>query len=147
MKTKFKIIGLQILGLSFTVAPILTIIAVNWEKYTTVVPGQVIPETIKLTAGAVVGVTLAILASIGKLKLSGGWIFLGIMFALTWALQAIIADLVLFLGVAFAGSTVDYIFIKGAVANLKETKVMTKQADINADSLARALAKELGGRV
>lgn len=147
MKTKFKIIGLQILGLSFTVAPILTIIAVNWEKYTTVIPGQVIPETIKLTAGAVVGVTLAILASIGKLKLSGGWIFLGIMFALTWALQAIIADLVLFLGVAFAGSTVDYIFIKGAVANLKETKVMTKQADINADSLARALAKELGGRV
>jgi len=147
MKTKFKIIGLQILGLSFTVAPILTIIAVNWEKYTTVVPGQVIPETIKLTAGAVVGVTLALLASIGKLKLSGGWIFLGIMFALTWALQAIIADLVLFLGVAFAGSTVDYIFIKGAVANLKETKVMTKQADINADSLARALAKELGGRV
>jgi len=147
MKTKFKIIGLQLLGLSFTVAPILTIIAVNWEKYTTVVPGQVIPETIKLTAGAVVGVTLAILASIGKLKLSGGWIFLGIMFALTWALQAIIADLVLFLGVAFAGSTVDYIFIKGAVANLKETKVMTKQADINADSLARALAKELGGRV
>jgi len=147
MKTKFKIIGLQILGLSFTVVPILTIIAVNWEKYTTVVPGQVIPETIKLTAGAVVGVTLAILASIGKLKLSGGWIFLGIMFALTWALQAIIADLVLFLGVAFAGSTVDYIFIKGAVANLKETKVMTKQADINADSLARALAKELGGRV
>lgn len=147
MKTKFKIIGLQILGLSFTVAPILTIIAVNWEKYTTVIPGQVIPETIKLTAGAVVGVTLALLASIGKLKLSGGWIFLGIMFALTWALQAIIADLVLFLGVAFAGSTVDYIFIKGAVANLKETKVMTKQADINADSLARALAKELGGRV
>jgi hypothetical protein len=147
MKTKFKIIGLQILGLSFTVAPILTIIAVNWEKYTTVIPGQVIPETIKLTAGAIVGVTLAILASIGKLKLSGGWIFLGIMFALTWALQAIIADLVLFLGVAFAGSTVDYIFIKGAVANLKETKVMTKQADINADSLARALAKELGGRV
>ena len=147
MKTKFKIIGLQLLGLSFTVAPILTIIAVNWEKYTTVVPGQVIPETIKLTAGAVVGVTLALLASIGKLKLSGGWIFLGIMFALTWALQAIIADLVLFLGVAFAGSTVDYIFIKGAVANLKETKVMTKQADINADSLARALAKELGGRV
>ena len=147
MKTKFKIIGLQLLGLSFTVAPILTIIAVNWEKYTTVVPGQVIPETIKLTAGAIVGVTLAILASIGKLKLSGGWIFLGIMFALTWALQAIIADLVLFLGVAFAGSTVDYIFIKGAVANLKETKVMTKQADINADSLARALAKELGGRV
>lgn len=147
MKTKFKIIGLQILGLSFTVAPILTIIAVNWEKYTTVIPGQVIPETIKLTAGAVVGVTLALLASIGKLKLSGGWIFLGIMFALTWALQAIITDLVLFLGVAFAGSTVDYIFIKGAVANLKETKVMTKQADINADSLARALAKELGGRV
>ena len=147
MKTKFKIIGLQILGLSFTVAPILTIIAVNWEKYTTVIPGQVIPETIKLTAGAVVGVTLALLASIGKLKLSGGWIFLGIMFALAWALQAIITDLVLFLGVAFAGSTVDYIFIKGAVANLKETKVMTKQADINADSLARALAKELGGRV
>ena len=148
MKTKFKIIGLQILGLSFTVAPILTIIAVNWEKYTTVIPGQVIPETIKLTAGAVVGVTLALLASIGKLKLSGGWIFLGIMFALTWALQANHSpDLVLFLGVAFAGSTVDYIFIKGAVANLKETKVMTKQADINADSLARALAKELGGRV
>ena len=147
MKTKFKIIGLQILGLSFTVAPILTIIALNWEKYTTVVPGQVIPETIKLTAGAVVGVTLALLASIGKLKLSGGWIFLGIMFVLAWALQAIITDLVLFLGVAFAGSTADYIFIKGAVANLKETKVMTKQADINADSLARALAKELGGRV
>jgi hypothetical protein len=147
MKTKFKIIGLQILGLSFTVAPILTIIAVNWEKYTTVIPGQVIPETIKLTAGAVVGVTLALLASIGKLKLSGGWIFLGIMFALAWALQAIITDLVLFLGVAWVGSTADYIFIKGAVANLKETKVMTKQADINADSLAKALAKELGGRV
>ena len=147
MKMKAKIAGLQILGLSFTVVPIIVYLALNWEKYTAVVPGAIVPESIKLSAGMVVGLTIATLASVGKLKLSGGWLFLAIMFGLSWALQAIIDDLVLFLGMAFAGSTIDYIFIKGKVADLKETKIMTKQADINANKMAEVLVKQLQGRV
>ena len=146
MKTRVKIAALQLLGLSFTVVPILVIIGMNWADYTQVIPGQVIPETIKLSAGATVGVVIAGLAALGKLKLPGGWVFLGLMFGLAWALEPIIEDLVMFLGVAFAGATVDHIFIKGAVANLKETRVMTKQADLSAKALSDAL-KTTAGRV
>lgn len=147
MKIKAKIAGLQLLGTSFMVVPIFTYLIINWDKYTQTVPGQVIPESVKLSAGMLVGLTIAGLASVGKIKLSGGWLFLGIMFGLSWALQSIIADLVLFLGMAFAGSTIDYIFIKGKVADLKETRVMEKQADISAQKMAEAVAKQIAGRV
>ncbi|NCC19392.1 MAG: hypothetical protein EOM29_10685 [Bacteroidia bacterium] len=147
MKITSKIKLLQLLGLSFTTAPIITYLIVNWDKYTAVVPGQIVPESIKLSAGMVVGLTIALLTTVGKVKISGGWLFLGIMFGLSWALQSIIDDLVLFLGMAFTGSTLDYIFIKGKVADLKETRVMQKQSTINANAMAEVFTKIYSGRV
>lgn len=89
MKIKAKIAGLQLLGTSFMVVPIFTYLIINWDKYTQTVPGQVIPESVKLSAGMLVGLTIAGLASVGKIKLSGGWLFLGIMFGLSWTLRCI----------------------------------------------------------
>ena len=147
MKIKAKIKALELLGLSFTTAPIITYLIVNWDKYTAVVPDQVVPESIKLSAGMVVGLSFAVLAAVGKLKVQGGWLFLGVMFGLSWALKSVINDIVLFTGMAFAGSTLDYIFIKGKVSDLKETRIMEKQADISATKMAEALAKQMAGRV
>jgi hypothetical protein len=147
MKSKAKIAGLKLLGLSFTVVPIFTYLFVNWDKYTAVIPGQVVPESVKLSAGMIVGLTIVGMATLGKMKLSNGWITLGILFGLSWALQNIIDDLTLFLGMAFAGSTLDYIFIKGKIADIEETRVMNKQADISANKLAEVITKSVAGRV
>lgn len=147
MKSKAKIALLKLLGLSFTAVPIMTYLFVNWDKYTAVIPGQVIPESIKLSAGMVVGLTVVGMSVIGKVKVSNGWITLGILFGLSWALQSIIDDLTLFLGMAFAGSTIDYIFVKGKIADIEETRVMNKQADISANKLAEVITKSVAGRV
>jgi len=135
MKAKVKIALLKLFGLSLTVVPVLAVIISKWEEYTEPIPEQIIPATIKLSAGAVVGITIAGFAALGKLKLPGGWVFLGLMFGLAWALEPVIHDLVLFLGIAFAGATADHVFIQGVVKTMEETRVMDKQARITASAI------------
>ena len=147
MKAKLKIKLMKLLGLSLSVIPIGITLGINWEQYTATTT-----ETVKVIGGGIVGLSFVTMLVVGKLKMKG-WMWLGIIFGLAWSLNSIIDDIILFSGLAFAGATVDYIFIEGKVADMEETRVMDKQAEISAKATAKAMTtvmveqQKLSGRV
>ncbi len=147
MKAKLKIALMKLTGLSLSIIPIGIMLGINWEQYTATTP-----ETVKLIGGGLVGLSFAVITVLGKVKMKG-WIWLGIIFGLAWSLKSIIDDILLFSGIAFGGSILDYIFIQGKVADMEETRVMDKQADISAKATAKAMTTvmteqaKLSGRV
>ena len=64
-KLKFRLIAYSVLSFAASVLPIALVIAINWGRYT----GYTVGGTVKLGAGALIGVTFIALKIIGKLKM------------------------------------------------------------------------------
>lgn len=128
-----KVKGLKLLKISTVVVPIAAIVYSNLDKYVQVVPEKVVLETIKLTAGGVAAVSVAMVYALSSVKPKFSWIFMGIIFGILYLIQPVIKDLVLFTGIAFAGMTVNHIFIDGAIENIQRFGDMQTDAYIHAE--------------
>lgn len=134
LASKAKVTSLKLARIAVIVAPIATIVYTNLDKYVGTVPETVVPQTIRLTAGGIAAVTVAVVAAVGNTKIKFSWILMGILFGILWAIQPIIEDLVLFTGIMFAGTTFNHLFIDGAIdnatiyGNMKTQGYMTQEA-------------------
>lgn len=99
MKCKGKIFVLSLTSFALSVAPILTVLIVNWDKYTTTAG-----ETVRLCIGAMFGIILLGAKAMGRLKLPEKRIVIyGIVFLMVYFLHSIIQDLLLISGMALLG--------------------------------------------
>jgi hypothetical protein len=126
------------------VVPVLVAIAINWEHYA---PKQTEARW-SLPIGMFIAVGLIVLMYAKKVQVKTPFTALIIIFGLAIALDPIIADLKLLSGIALAGSFIDYVFLRGAIADTEETIHMTKEAKINAQAMIEAQnAAKFSGRV
>ena len=128
LSTKVKTTGLKLLSILTVAAPIAIVVYSNLDKYVGIIPEEVVLQTVKISAGGIIAIGTAVLAAIGKLQLKFGWVLLGLLFAIFYLIEPIMPDLVLFTGIAFAGTTFNHIFIDGTIENLAKFGDMKTQA-------------------
>lgn len=130
MKSKGKIIALSLSSFALSVAPILTVLVVNWDKYTTTTG-----ETVRLCIGAMFGIVMLGAKAMGRLKLPEKRIVTyGIVFLMIYFLHSIIQDLLLISGMALLGE----------VLSLPCDKIKDKLKDtLEVDKIAEAVHKKV----
>ena len=137
-KQKFKIIGLYVLSFLCSVLPVTIYFAINHAKYISTVPAK-----IKLGIGAVVLIVIVALKLAGKLKINSRIVVFGIVFALSYLLDSILNDLIIFSGLALLGEALDMIvgiFIKRE----KRQIAVNETAQANADAMEKVITKVSG---
>lgn len=137
-KQKFKIIGLYVLSFLCSVLPATIYFAINHAKYISTVPAK-----IKLGIGAVVLIVIVALKLAGKLKINSRIVVFGIVFALSYLLDSILNDLIIFSGLALLGEALDMIvgiFIKREKRKLE----VNETAQANADAMEKVITKVSG---
>lgn len=117
MKLRLKYAALTALSYVILVSPVLAVLIAKWDSYTAYVGYG---GKLKLTAGGVIALALIFMMMLGKLKLPRGVIIAGAVFALTWMLEAILADLKLLSGMFLLGETLYYIFFQTTLRRLGE---------------------------
>ena len=129
MKLKLKYAALSALSYLILVSPVLTVLLLKWDSYTEF---SGYGGKLKLTAGGVIALGLIFMMMLGKLKLPRGIIIAGAVFALTWMLEAILADLKLLTGMFLLGETLYYIFFQTTLKRLGE-RVRQGSTDIKGE--------------
>ena len=107
---KFKLPFLYILSFVCSVAPALVYFAVNHERYIATRGAGV-----RLLFGGVILVSILVIKSLGYLKIKSTLVFFGLAFLLSFLLESIINDLLIFSLLALVGellATVVRFFIK-----------------------------------
>lgn len=140
MKDKLKLFFLHLGGFLFSVAPLGTVLAVNWNDYT-----KNVSATFKLTAGGLIVAVLILLKVLGKLKLPGSITTTTVALALSWLLAAVLEDLSVLLLAYLIGEIIDTVFFEKKAAVLREKLKMEKQADTTAERVEELLKIYVGG--
>ena len=122
-----------------SVLPLIICVGVNFDKYTKT-PG----DTVKLCIGGVIALIFLFLKVIGKLKMPRRIILFGLVFIMTYLLQAILNDLILLSGMALIGELLDFIFFQRAIKNTKERIIIGKTADATTHQVEQVLKKYVG---
>lgn len=121
VKTRKTLYGLGSFGV--TVAPVAGVILSRWELYTKDGGG------VKLGFGGILLAGLLLLAFLGKVKIPGRVVFLGIVCGLTFLLKAVIVDLPLLSGVAFGSVTADALWTGRMAKKYKKELELREAAD------------------
>ena len=137
-KQKFKIIGLYVLSFLCSVLPVTIYFAINHAKYISTVPAK-----IKLGIGAVVLIVIVALKLAGKLKINSRIIVFGIVFALSYLLDSILNDLIIFSGLALLGEALDMI-VSIFIKREKRKIAVNETAQANADAMEKVITKVSG---
>ncbi|MBE6546347.1 MAG: hypothetical protein E7668_02755 [Ruminococcaceae bacterium] len=116
MKQKVNYALMSVLGFLVLIAPMLTVVILNWEEYTAHSYGG----TIKLTAGGVMAAVFLFLMVLGKLKMPRGIIIAGVIFGFAWLLESILQDLKLLSGMFLLGETLYYIFFQTILKRMRD---------------------------
>ena len=141
MKSKGKIIALSLSSFALSVAPILTVLIVNWDKYTTTTG-----ETVRLCIGAMFGIIMLGAKAMDRLKLPEKRIVTyGIVFLMIYFLHSIIQDLLLISGMALLGEVLSLPCDK-AKENMSSSLVIDKTAEALSKKVEDSL-KNYSGRV
>lgn len=140
---KVRLVFLYIGSFIISIAPLLAILGIRWNKYTAT-PA----DTVKLCAGGVICLVLVFLKVIGKLKIPRRIVLFGIVFVMTYLLQSILNDLLLLSGMALAGELLDFVCFQRAIRITKENILIGKTADATTQKVEEVLKKYVGnGRV
>ena len=129
MKKRIEIISLYILSFIASICPVLIYFLINFERYT-----KTVPETIKLCFGGALMLIFVLLKVIGKLKLPSRSALFAIVFLLSYLLQAILDDLLVFSFLALVGEVLD-MTISIPIRKIKEK--------IKVDKISGATAKKV----
>ena len=140
---KVRLVFLYIGSFIISIAPLIVILAIRWNRYTET-PG----DTVKLCIGGVICLALVFLKVIGKLKMPRRIVLFGIVFVMAYLLQAILDDLLLLSGMALAGEFLDFVCFQRAIRITKENILIGKTANATTQQVEEVLKKYVGnGRV
>ena len=141
-KQHFKIAGLYALSFLCSVLPVTIYFAINHAKYISTVP-----DKIKLGIGAVALIAIVVLKLCGKLKINSRIVVFGIVFALSYLLDSILNDLIIFSGLALLGEALDMIvtiFIKREKRKLEINENAEASAKANEKVIEKVINKVSG---
>ncbi len=141
MKKKFKLRILQLISFIISVAPLLVTFFINLDEYT-----KNVSATVKLTVGGVIALGLLGAKALGR-AMPRGILLATVAFVLAYLLQAILHDLVLFLGMYLLGACLDAIFLQGYIKKYQEDMLIDRAAEANAVKMEEVIKKYVGGRV
>lgn len=133
------LIFLYICSFIVSIAPLVICFALNWGDYT-----KKPSDTIRLSLGGIVLVTIIFMKVIGKLKMPRRIVSFGIAFILAYLLQAILKDLLLLTGMALLGEFIDYIFFQRSIKKIKENMLIHKTADATTEQVEEVVKKYIG---
>lgn len=129
----FKITLLHILSVVLSICPVLIFFLINLDYYVTTRY-----EGIKLASGGMILLVIVILKVIGKLKIPSGITLYGIMLILSYLLNAIIADLMLFTFLALVGEILSSI-CDAVIKSFKKKLEREKTAEITANEIKKVI--------
>lgn len=121
-----KIVCLYILGFVLSVAPILTYFILNYDRYV-----KSTYDGVRLASGGIILACILLVKITGKLKTPSAVSVFGVIFVLSYLLNSIIMDLMIFSFLALLGEICDMvvqIFIRKERARLVNTKIATETA-------------------
>ncbi len=121
-----KIFWLYTFGFVLSVAPILTYFILNYDRYI-----KTTYDGIRLASGGVILSCILLLKITGKLKIPSAVSVFGIIFVLSYLLNSILNDLMLFSFLALVGEACDMIiqiFIRRERARLINSKIASETA-------------------
>lgn len=134
-----EIILWQVIGYAFCVLPLLITVYVKRRE---LIAGG---SGFRVSAGLLIVLVVALLAVLGKMKMPGRVVSVGAAFAVSWLLESLLDNLVLLLGVLFAGILMDAMVCETRVRKLKRTvERMENREDMTA-ATASALAQAMNG--
>ena len=134
-----KILLWQVIGFAVCVLPLLITVYVKRRE---LIAGG---SGIRVSAGLLIVLVVALLAVLGKMKMPGRVVSVGAAFAVSWLLESLLDNLVLLLGVLFAGILVDALVCETRVRKLQRTvERMENREDMTA-ATASALAQAMNG--
>ena len=140
MKRRVELFLLYIGSFIFSVAPLIITFIINREKYIAS-PA----DTFKLCIGGTIAIVIIAIKALGKLKIPGGITLYGIIFVLSYLLEAILADLLLLSGMALLGEIIDCAVFRPLIKRTKEKITISKTADATTEKM-RAVLEEYMGR-
>lgn len=121
-----KIVCLYILGFVLSIAPIFTYFILNYDRYV-----KSTYDGVKLASGGIILACILLVKITGKLKIPSAVSVFGVIFVLSYLLNSIIMDLMIFSFLALLGEICDMvvqIFIRKERARLVNTKIATETA-------------------
>lgn len=113
-------------GVITAIAPLVTVIAINWNDYVMASNGN----PLKLTMGGMIAVFLIACSTIGRLKMPGKITFYFMLLVMVILLEPVLADLKLLCACALGGEVVNSFTFNIFTKNYQETITMEKQARI-----------------
>ena len=139
MKPKVKLVLLCVCSYLISILPLVITFMLNLGKYTASVEA-----TVKLTIGGLIVLALLLARTLGR-ALPNGIGGALTAFLLAFLLEAILADLVLLLGMFLLGESLDIIFLRRKIANLREDILVEKTAVATVEQVEAVLRKYNGG--
>ena len=127
---------LYALSFACSIAPVLTFFLINHKDYISTTP-----EKIKLLFGGVLVVAILIIKSLGFLKIKSSLVFFGGAFLLSYLLESIIHDLLIFSFLALAGELLNMVVI---IFINREKK---KKQEMESGQIVKDAIKEVSGRI
>lgn len=121
-----KIVCLYILGFVLSIAPIFTYFILNYDRYV-----KSTYDGVRLASGGIILACILLVKITGKLKIPSAVSVFGVIFILSYLLNSIIMDLMIFSFLALLGEICDMvvqIFIRKERARLVNTKIATETA-------------------
>ena len=126
MGKQIKLWLLKTGGVVTAIAPLVTVIAINWNDYVMASNGN----PLKLTMGGMIAVFLIACSTIGRLKMPGKITFYAMLLVMVILLEPVLADLKLLCFCALGGEVVNSFTFNIFTKNYQETITMEKQAKI-----------------
>lgn len=139
MKPKIKLALLCVASYIVSVLPLLITFMLNFGKYT-----ESAEATVKLTLGGVIVLSLLLARTLGR-TLPDGLGGMLLAFVVAFLLEAILADLVLLLGMFLLGECLDVIFLRRRIAKLREDILIDKTANATAAQVEDVIKRYVGG--
>ena len=98
----------------------------------------------KLGIGGVLLAIIIALMILGRMKMQRRIVSLSMCFIMSYLLQAVLADLVLLLGLALIGEALDLFLFQGAIKRINERIHIEKTADAAGERFEEVLKKYVG---
>lgn len=134
MKNKVKLFFLGCGGFLASVAPLVTVLVLNRERYI-----RDAGDGWRLGVGGAIVAVLIFLKVIGKLKPPSHITTVALLMLLSWLLSAVLGDLTLLCAMYLCGEGLERIFFYTPIKRLREKMQMEKQADATADRVEELL--------
>lgn len=138
-KLKRKLVFLHIFSFLASVLPLGVVVAMHYKEWFTT-PA----ETVKLGIGVIIAIVFIAIKVLGKLKMPRRIVTFGIVFAMAYLLEALLADLLMLSGAAFLGELADLILFQSAIKRTREQIGAEKCADATSAQIKTILEEYVG---